>query len=78
MIFSFSTTIMATQSNTAYAASKGTCNASFLSFPAWYSGIQNPYPDCGITSPAKFGGIELFIWKIILNILNIMLGRAHV
>lgn len=51
------------------AGSSGTCNSTFLTFPAWYNGLkQNPYPDCGIAAPTN--GLSAFIWTIALNIVN--------
>jgi len=60
---------------TALAASS--CNASLLTFPAWYQGLQRP--DCSIKSPSELKtaadqtGLSAFIWKIVLNIIELLL-----
>ena len=54
-----------------------TCtNQHFLTFPAWYRGIVNS--DCSIKSPAapEFGGFSGFIWRIGLNIVEIILNAV--
>lgn len=53
----------------AYAANG--CNTRFLTFPTWYRGLTNG--DCSIKSPGQVGGISNFIWKIALNIVEILL-----
>lgn len=55
---------------TSFAASCGT-NGSFLTLPAWYRGLQNP--DCSIMSPTDAGGVDKFVWKIVLNVIDIVL-----
>lgn len=50
-------------------------NGSFLTLPTWYRGLQNA--DCSImspTGPGGAGGIGPFIWKIVLNIIDIILN----
>lgn len=55
------------------ATSMAACsNGTLLTLPAWYRGLQND--DCSIMSPAKAGGIGPFIWKIVLNIIDILLN----
>ncbi len=47
---------------------------SFLTFPAWYDGLTGA--NCEIISPQKTGdetGISLFVWRIVLNIIEIVL-----
>ncbi len=51
------------------ASAAGGCNSHFLTFPAWYDGLQAG--DCSIKSPGN--DLTGFIWKIALNVLNIML-----
>lgn len=49
------------------------CNdARFLTFPAWYRGLVKP-GDCSIKNPADVGGLSNFIWKVVLNVLEILL-----
>lgn len=47
-------------------------NGSLLTLPTWYRGLQES--DCSIMSPEKAGGIGPFIWKIVLNIIDILLN----
>ncbi len=47
------------------------CNATFLTFPAWYNGITNDSCTPDISSTG--GNFSKFVWKIALNIVNIML-----
>lgn len=64
------------------AESGGTCsqNTRFLLFPAWYNGLLDPDDsDCGIISPSKLNeedGLSVFIWRIALNIVEILLVAA--
>ena len=56
--------------------SAASCSSpSFLSFPTWYRGLEkNVNGDCQIKSPSEVsGGIQGFIWTIVLNVLDIML-----
>lgn len=55
------------------ATSMAACtNGTLLTLPAWYRGLQND--DCSIMSPTAAGGIGPFIWKIVLNIIDILLN----
>lgn len=66
MTFAFTSVVSSPMTD---ASNSGSCNSTFLTFPAWYSGLkQNPYPDCGIAAPTN--GISTFIWTIALNIVN--------
>jgi hypothetical protein len=47
------------------------CNDQLLTFPAWYRGIVDA--DCNIMNPNDVGGLPTFIWKIALNVIEIML-----
>lgn len=51
------------------------CNGNILTIPPWYKGLQDE-TDCkkliGPDDP-KIGGLSNYIWKIILNIIEIML-----
>lgn len=55
----------------AYASAK--CENRILTFPPWYRGLTGTHPQCNIKSPTELGGISTFIWKIGLNVLEIML-----
>lgn len=49
-------------------------NVRLLTFPAWYSGIsRGNTPNCDIVSPTAVGGIQTFIFRIALNIIEILL-----
>lgn len=52
---------------TTYAA----CDTRFITIPTWYNGLTKG-GDCQIKSPDEAGGLDKFIWKIALNVINIM------
>lgn len=58
----------------ASAASCGS-GSNFLAFPTWYRGLaESKDGGCHIKSPGDAnGGIQGFIWTIVLNVLDIML-----
>lgn len=60
---------------TASAASSN-CDTSILGIPPWYRGLTNV--DCTIISPTdpSVGGIQNFIWRIVLNGIQIALFLA--
>jgi len=59
----------------AFAADKP-CNSGFLGFPAWYDGLVNE-ATCDIKSPNDLsGGLSQFIWRIVLNVIEIGLMAA--
>jgi hypothetical protein len=47
------------------------CADRLLTFPAWYRGVVDD--SCNVKSPNEVGGLPTFIWKIVLNIIEIML-----
>jgi len=49
------------------------CDQAFLTFPTWYRGLTTTDGKCNIISPETVaaGGLTKFIWKIVLNILEI-------
>ena len=47
------------------------CNSGFLGFPAWYRGVTND--KCEVKSPTKDSEFAPFIWKIVLNIIDMLL-----
>lgn len=47
------------------------CNDTLLTFPAWYQGLTDD--ECNIMNPADVGGLSAFIWRIVLNVIEIML-----
>jgi len=52
-----------------YAADN--CNQGFLGFPAWYRGLTDG--NCDIASPDSVGGLSNFIWRIVINVVEIFL-----
>lgn len=53
---------------TAYAAG---CENRLLGIPPWYRGLTNNNPpQCTIKTPQSAGGIETFIWRIVLNVVE--------
>lgn len=59
------------------SAQFGHCNNNFLTFPAWYNGVNKAVDGgCEIASPIEVGGFSVFIWRIILNIIEIMLNAV--
>lgn len=50
------------------------CNKGFLGFPAWYDGLTDGSGNCNIVNPNDVGGLSPFIWRIVLNIIEIALG----
>lgn len=44
------------------------CEGRVLGIPPWYRGItKNDPPECGLKSPDDVGGLSAFIWRIVLN-----------
>jgi hypothetical protein len=58
---------------TTYAAGPGNCETRILGIPPWYRGLTktDSTGDCAITSPDEAGGLSPFIWKIVLNVIEI-------
>ena len=48
------------------------CEASLLGIPPWYRGLTNG-DDCSIAGPASSNDLSGFIWRIALNVLQIVL-----
>lgn len=68
---------------TAYAADPGNCETRFLGIPPWYRGLTktDSTGDCAIMSPTdvssdKKNALSIFIWKIVLNIIEMALILA--
>lgn len=68
---------------TAAAALPDDCNQGFLGFPSWYRGLvytknTAPKPEqiCDIKSPSSSGGLSNFIWRIALNVVEIIVVAA--
>ena len=63
---------------TTYAAAPVDCETRILGIPPWYRGLttMDSTGDCSITSPNEVGGLSPFIWKIVLNVIEIGLILA--
>lgn len=48
------------------------CSENFITFPTWYRGLTTG-EDCQIMSPSEVGGLSTFIWRIGLNVVEILL-----
>lgn len=51
------------------------CDATFITFPAWYNGLsgKDSTGNCVVISPDDAGGLSAFIWHVVLNVLAILL-----
>jgi len=64
---------------TTFAAANDCEKGGFLGIPPWYRGLTNSTTnadgsvDCTIKSPNETGGLDKFIWKIALNIIELAL-----
>lgn len=47
------------------------CSQRLLTFPAWYKGLLDD--KCEVKNPNDAGGISTFIWKIVLNVIELLL-----
>ncbi len=56
------------------ATADASCDATFITFPAWYNGLSTKVNgECAIMSPSDAGGLSTFIWHVVLNVLAILL-----
>ncbi len=50
------------------ASAAPACEGRILGIPPWYRGLtQNNPPECTLKTPAALGGIGNYIWRIVLN-----------
>ncbi|MNH58410.1 hypothetical protein D3C73_102070 [compost metagenome] len=49
------------------------CGGSILTIPPWYKGLQSDTDCKKLKSPDEVGGLSNYIWKIVLNVIEIML-----
>jgi hypothetical protein len=68
-IFGFAAPVMATVSPQSVSAGAA-CEGRVLGIPPWYRGLTSDDGKCSITSPSNSDGIEGFIWKIVLNVIE--------
>ena len=68
-IFAVASPVMAAVTpQTASAAVGGSCEGRLLGIPPWYRGLTNNNPPaCDLKTPNDVGGIANFIWRIVLN-----------
>lgn len=62
----------------ASAAVSDECETTLLGIPPWYRGLttKDANENCVVVSPDEVGGLSGFIWKIVLNIIQIGLVIA--
>ena len=67
---------------TAHAVEAADCEKGILGIPPWFRGLTkvenglNGATSCVIISPDQAGGLSIFIWKIVLNVIEIGLILA--
>jgi hypothetical protein len=52
----------------------GKCAQNILTFPVWFRGLTVSDTDCTLKSPDQVGGLSNYIWKIVLNVIEIVLN----
>jgi len=75
MVISSSAILAVASPQDTYAATNYTCTkaAKLLTFPQWYRGLNVAQDNCELASPEQVGGLSIYIWRIALNIIEIML-----
>lgn len=68
---SFTDTVAARPILPSPGGTTNSCNDTLLTFPAWFKGLTDA--NCEIESPNAAGGINVFIWTIVLNVIESML-----
>lgn len=58
---------------TPQTASAACTGGNILTIPPWYKGLQDPNNCKSLVGPDAVGGLSNYIWKIVLNIVEIML-----
>ncbi len=69
-------TAIAPLSAPALAATTCTNAKPILTFPVWYRGLNPSASSCELVSPDAVGGLPSFIWRIVLNVIDIGLQLA--
>lgn len=49
------------------------CTSDFLGLPAWYRGLTTNDGRCEIASPEAVGGLDKFIWTVVLNLIQALI-----
>jgi len=67
-IFAIAAPVMALTTPQTASAAVTNCEARFMGVPPWYRGLtkESP-PTCDLKTPDEVGGIGNYIWKIVLN-----------
>ena len=66
-IFMIASPVMALTVPQTASAAPG-CEGRILGIPPWYRGLtNNSPPECNLLTPEQVGGIGNFIWRIVLN-----------
>ena len=67
-IFAIASPVMAVATPQTASAAVTNCEGRVLGIPPWYRGLTNNNPPtCDLKSPDDVGGIGNFIWRIVLN-----------
>lgn len=78
-VFTFASPVMAAITPAQSAHADAACEGRVLGIPPWYRGLTGPSPDCNIVSPDDAGGLSAFIWKIVLNVIEMaIVATAYV
>lgn len=75
-IFAFASPVMAVATPQAVSAASE-CEGRLLGIPPWYRGLTNNNPPkCDLLSPVEVGGLGNFIWRIVLNVIEMAIVAA--
>jgi hypothetical protein len=67
-IFAVASPVMAVTTPQTASAAVTNCEGRILGIPPWYRGLtKNNPPTCDLKSPNDVGGIANYIWRIVLN-----------
>lgn len=76
LLFSFMAAVPAVVATPATVSAAANCeNPRLLGVPAWYRGLAEPglNDTCNIKHPDTVGGLSPFIWRIVLNVVEMAL-----
>ncbi len=77
IFFAASPIVAVATPQTTFAAGAQNCETNVLGVPPWYRGMtEEKNGECVIQSPDELGGLSNFIWKIVLNGIQIALVLA--
>ncbi len=66
---------VATVATPQYVSAAGSCEGRLLGLPPWYRGlVRGTPPKCDIVSPNDVGGLSPFIWRVVLNVIEMVIG----